>query len=219
VFKRLTTAMVVSVCLVLGLAAMAAAAGPSLLQFTIPMVDKAPVIDGILDDAAWLDASIKGGKFISDVSSTGAALVDYPRIVYAGYDADALYVAYLMFAPDVNALKTDDAKWFYNDEVELIMQPNQTGAVVQYGFVTNGDIGTNGVSSEGIKNAIVKDGVRVVIEIAVPWSTIGVAAPKVGDKWGMHFSGYQTNPPLWMSHSQASGFLKPELMGTAVFGE
>lgn len=218
-FKRLATAMVVSVCFVLVVAAMAAAAGPALLQFSIPKVDQAPVIDGKLDDAAWLTASIKGGKFISDVSSTGTTLIDYPRIVYAGYDANALYVAYQMFAPDVNALIVDDAKWWYNDEVELIMQPNQTGAVIQFGFVTNGVVGSNGVSTDGVKNAVVKEGIRAVIEVAVPWSTLGVSAPQVGDKWGMHFSGYQTNPPLWMSFSQASGFLKPEMMGIAVFGE
>jgi hypothetical protein len=219
VFKRLATTLVVSVCLVLGLAALAAAASAPRLVITIPKVDQAPVIDGSLDDAAWLNISIKGGKFISDVSSTGTTLVTYPRIVYAGYDANNLYVAYQMFAPDVNAFVTEDAKWFYNDEVELILQPNQAGAVSQYGFVTNGLIGSNGASVEGIKNAVAKDGIRAVIEVAVPWSAIGVASPSIGDKWGIHFSGYQTSPALWMSFSQASGFLKPELMGVAVFGE
>lgn len=217
-FKRFVTAIVISLCLTLGVAVMASAAA-ALLQVTIPKIDKAPVIDGKLDDAAWLNASIKGGKFVSDVSSTGTTLIDYPRIVYAAYDAEALYVAYQMFAPDVNALKTDDTRWHYNDEVELILQPNQAGAVVQYGFVTNGVVGTNGVSSDGVKNAVVKDGIRVVIEVAVPWTTIGVPAPKVGDKWGIHFSGYQTNPALWMSYSQATSFLRPEMMGIAVFGE
>jgi hypothetical protein len=216
--KRFVTAIVFSLCLTLGVAAIAAGAAAQ-LQVTIPKVDKAPVIDGVLDDAAWLTASIKGGKFISDVSSTGATLIDYPRIVYAGYDANALYVAYQMFAPDVNALVIDDSRWHYNDEVELILQPNQAGAVVQYGFVTNGVIGTNGVSSAGIVNAISKDGIRVVIEVAIPWSTIGVAAPMIGDKWGIHFSGYQTSPPLWMSFSHATSFLRPEMMGIAVFGE
>jgi len=215
--KRFVTAVVISLCLTMGIAAMVSAA--ALLQVTIPKVDQAPVIDGNLNDAAWLNASIKGGKFVSDVSSTGTALIDFPRIVYAAYDDNALYVAYQMFAPDVNALVTDDARWHYNDEVELILHPYQSGAVVQYGFVTNGVVGTNGVSSEGVRNAVVKEGIRAVIEVAVPWTTIGVPAPKVGDKWGIHFSGYQTNPPLWMSFSQATSFLRPEMMGIAVFGE
>lgn len=213
-FKKVAVAALLGACLTLGVAAAASAADPARLQVNIPKIDKAPVLDGKLDDAAWVTASIKGGKFISDVSSTGDKLIDYPRIAYVGYNSDALYVAYVMFAPDVNQLVFDQAKWWYNDEVEIILQPKQAGAVIQYGIVNNGT-----TSSPDIQAAVVKEGIKVVIEVAIPWSAVKASAPAVGEKWGLHLSGYQTNPKLWMSSSYASGFLKPEMMGVAVFGE
>jgi hypothetical protein len=43
------------------------------LSLTIAKVDKAPVIDGILDDAAWVTASQNGSKAVIDMAETGAA--------------------------------------------------------------------------------------------------------------------------------------------------
>ena len=48
------------------------------LKVVIPKVAKAPVIDGKPNDPAWLNASIKGAKVVSDVDNTGSVLTLHP---------------------------------------------------------------------------------------------------------------------------------------------
>jgi hypothetical protein len=70
-----------------------------------------------------------------------------------------------------------------------------------------------------VKAVVVKSGIRVLIEAEIPWTALKVAAPKAGDKWGFHLSGYQSDPKIWMSYSYASAYKDGSMMGAAVFGE
>ena len=107
---------------------------------------------------------------------------------------------------------TDDARWHYNDEVGLFCIPtNPVRSCVR--LVTNGVVGTNGVSSEGVRNAVVK---RVSVRLS-KWPFLDHhrrTRSKVGDKWGIHFSGYQTIRRCGCPSSQATSFLRPEMMAS-----
>ncbi|MGI6543548.1 MAG: hypothetical protein ACOX44_10890 [Limnochordia bacterium] len=69
---QLFRTIVLALLVVASLSFIVAAETPN-LSLTIAKVDKAPVIDGILDDAAWVTASQNGSKAVIDMAETGAA--------------------------------------------------------------------------------------------------------------------------------------------------
>ena len=210
--KRFTVwALVLALTLVLG--AVASAAN---LELVIPKARTAPKIDGKLNDAAWLQASIKGSKVVIDVDNTGSWIVEYQRVAYLTYDDEALYIAFVIFAPDVNKLETSQSNWWQNDEVEIFLDPNQKGIHTQFG-----------VTASGYKNldtfeaAIDKSGIRWVVETAIPWSAVNATAPKVGDKWGLNLTGHQIAAgESWVAWNTTYGaFANPSRFGVVTFGE
>jgi hypothetical protein len=195
----------------------AAAAAPN-LEIVIPKATKAPVIDGKLNDAAWLNASIKGGKAVVDVDNNGVILSQYPRVAYLTYDDKALYVAFAIFAPDVTKLESSLPAWSHNDEIEVFLQPFKVGDHFQFGVTANG---TQGGRGTGAQAAVSTAGIRWVVEMAIPWDSVGGKAPKAGDKWGLNLCGRQIAVgDQWLAwNCTFGGFHNPAAFGTAIFGE
>ena len=210
---------VFAVCLVLALGTLAAAAVPN-LELTVPKVAKAPTIDGKLNDAAWVNASIKGGKTVVDLDNTGTSISEYPRIAYLCWDDEALYVAYTIFAPDVTKLQAAAGSVWSNDEVEIFLDPNQKGAYTQWG-IDAGDTVESSIPGREIKVATAKSGIRWVIEVAIPWDQTGASAPAVGDKWGLNFCGHQVAVgDMWICWNCTFGsFHNASKFGVITFGE
>jgi len=204
-------------CLVLTVSAFAAAA--TNLVITAPKVKRAPTIDGKLNDPAWLDASIRGGKTAVDINNTGTALSEYPRIAYICYDDTALYVAFKVFAPDVNKLVTTASTLWSNDEVEIFLEPNKKGVYTQWGIDAGGKTDSSDPSKK-IEYAVSKSGIIWNVEVAIPWKTVGTT-PKVGDKWGLNFCGHQVaTGDLWICwNATFGGFHNANAFGTVVFGD
>jgi hypothetical protein len=187
---------------------------PNLSVF-VPKVS-APVIDGKLDDAAWLSASIAGGKFVVDASNTGDKITTYPRVAYVGYDENALYVAVMAFSPDVSQLVGTAPSWWNTDEVEIFIDPFHAGAPIQIGVTSAGYI-----SVPGVEAVVTKEGIKWIVEAAISWSAVGGIAPKAGDKWGINFCGRQlADGDMWLAYNVPFGaFKQAAKMGDAVFGE
>jgi len=218
--KRLRTATLV-MCLVLAMGVAASAMAPN-LEFVVPKVDKAPEIDGKLDDAAWLNASIKGGKTVVDLDNTGTELTEYPRIAYLCWDDEALYVAYTIFAPDVTKLETAAGSLWSNDEVELFLDPDQKGLYTQWGVDAGDNLQASVPGRDQVKMVASKSGIRWVIEMAIPWDKTGASAPpKVGDKWGMNLCGHQiATGSMWLCwNCTFGGFHNASKFGVITFGE
>jgi len=214
--KRLMTTAALVLGLIFALGAFAAAAN---LEITVPKVNRAPSIDGKLNDAAWLNASINGGKFVVDVDNNGTVISEYPRIAYIAYDDNALYVAVRVFAPDVNKLMTTAGSVFSNDEIEIFLDPAKKGVSYQWGI----DAGGVQDSSHGpgpIEHAISKSGISWVIETAIPFKVLGVT-PKAGDKWGFNLCGRQiATGTQWLCwNCTFGGFQRPNAFGNIVFGK
>ena len=213
--KTRKSAALVLFCLILGLT-WGVAASSANLELYIPRVKTAPEIDGKLDDAAWLNASIKGGKFVVDVNDAGSVLTPYPRVGYVCYDDNAIYFGVTVFAPDATKLEGSMSSWWDNDEVEVFLDPNQKGNDIQFGVTAGGF-----VSSDAIQAASSKDGIRWVVEIAVPWAAVNASAPKAGDKWGVNICGHQVAyDSQWLAYNCTfGGFHNPSKSATGIFGE
>lgn len=195
-------------------AGLASATTPN-FTFTIPKIS-APTIDGDLDDSAWVEASQKGGKVVVDLSHDGFTITKYPRVAYIGYDENAVYVAFVIYSPDPSKLVGDRSNWWENDEVEIFLEPNKGGSYTQIGVTSAGAI-----APEGVKASVKKDGIRLVVEVAVPYSVLGAEAPKVGDKWGLNLNGHQVaDGDQWVCWNPTyGGFHNASRFATAVFGE
>jgi len=215
--KRLHVLGVV-VLLSLVVSVVAGAATNPNLKVVIPKAAKAPVIDGKLNDPAWLNASIKGAKVVSDVDNTGSVLTPYPRIAYLTYDDKALYVAFTIFAPDVTKLETSFPAFSHNDEIEVFLQPFKTGSHLQYGVTASGATGGTGTGAEVV---VFREGIRWVVEMAIPWTSTGGKAPQPGDEWGLNLCGRQVAfGDQWIAwNCTFGGFHNPSMFGTAIFGE
>ena len=97
--------------------------GPPLPEYVMHRAAKAPVIDGVLDDPAWKDAT--PGVLRGSFDGRPALLRTEARLVY---DDTFLYVAFDLVDPDVwgTLLKPDEA--IYNEEVvEIFLDANADG--------------------------------------------------------------------------------------------
>ena len=103
-------------------------------KFAIPKIDclkidKAPVIDGVLDDAAWQEASAAAPFMRLDESTSARQQTD----VYVCRDDEAIYVAFRCHEPEMDRLTTrqtlyDAVGIFQDDCVEVFISGNEDGS-------------------------------------------------------------------------------------------
>ncbi|NMO22424.1 carbohydrate-binding family 9-like protein [Pyxidicoccus fallax] len=96
---------------------------PELPEYTVTRASKAPVLDGVLDDAAWKAASpvVLRGSF----DGRPARLRTEARLVY---DDAALYVAFDIEDPDIwGTLKQRDDPIYEQEVVEVFLDANADG--------------------------------------------------------------------------------------------
>lgn len=92
-------------------------------EYTVKRVRKAPVIDGVLDDAAWKDAAPV--RLVGSFDGRPASLRTEARLAY---DDQNLYVAFDMDDPDVwGTLLQRDAKIYEEEVVEIFLDANADG--------------------------------------------------------------------------------------------
>ena len=88
----------------------------SVPEVEIIKLKEGPVIDGKLTDEAWIEISRSfRGVLTGWKSLNGSKLIQNQRIVYLGYDDDALYIGMICYVDDIESLSfgkdvwTDDA--------------------------------------------------------------------------------------------------------------
>lgn len=206
------------VMLLLAFGAQAFAAQTPNLSITATKVSKAPVIDGKLDDEAWLIASQMGSKVVVDLNDPATAIAVYPRVAYMAYDDTNLYLSYVIFSPDANKLETSGFAVTQNDEVEINVQPAEKWYKVSVD--AGGQVLVRDGAFDGVKVAMSKEGIRWVVEISIPFVGLN-AIPKAGDTWRVGLYGRQVAAgSFWITWNPTYGsFNNPDRYGYLVFGQ
>ncbi|MDO9542958.1 MAG: sugar-binding protein [Kiritimatiellia bacterium] len=196
---------------------MAAAPKGTVMELKVVQASVGPVLDGKLDDRAWLEAGLYGSKASGFVDATGAKLAEYQPVVLAAYDQENLYVAVKSFVPDSDKLvansKPGEFSWG-DDLIQMFFEPALDGWYVHYG------INSKGVTTlDAVKAATAIAKTYWVLEIAVPWKVLQVT-PQEGMLMGFNIAGCQVAAGggwiTWMP--TYGGFHNPERFGYLALG-
>lgn len=188
--------------------------------------DKAPVIDGSLDDACWKDAKSIGGLLQLGKALKAAS----PNTeVKLAYDSANIYVAFVCEEPDMKSLKAEARKRndpvFMDDCVEIFLDVQRNQKVFHVALNTNNVIwdvkSDDGLWHGKYETAISKLDGRWQAEIAIPVSNFGMAGIKPGDRWNVNFCRERHVPPkvnsTWSYLPFGGGFGQPFRFDTVEF--
>lgn len=188
-------------------------------SLTIPMPDKAPEIDGSLDDAAWESAPEAYTYFIWG----GQEKPQQKTVVRVLADSQALYVAFEcreshMEELSANVTERDGTVW-EDDVVEVFLLPGQVPSSSYYHVLINA---ANTIADEkaksldawnadNIQSAIGKYDDHWVAEIRLPWSDLGVEGDLPAE-WRGNFT--RTRPGKGMTYFEDQAW-SPTLLDTS----
>lgn len=206
-------------------------------QFHIPLVAKAPQIDGEIKQSEWAIAAGLSGF----VNANGKHLDSRMMQVYACYDTNNLYLAFRL--PYYPAEKKPRAAWnqrdsfppkgFEEDRIEILLDPNYGKHTVQKGhfmifFNAAGNIIYDQMwtVAEGVQknwNSKAKIKCRLTddfweAECAIPLSDLDVKSIKDGERWFVQMSRYWGDFDSWTTLSPIAKVLNSHQHGaTMVF--
>jgi hypothetical protein len=185
---------------------------------------EAPKIDGRLDEALWKRAADVDRLIPIDLVSKASV----PTEAWLAWDAENLYLAVRATETDIANLRVQDRE---RDEavhrdasIELFLDTNLDRKTF-YQFVVN----ANGSVADGMTDdagfhrdwngqfsaATGRAGDAWTLEVAVPWKTLGIAAPKAGDKMGLELCRNAAGVLQWAP--TAAGNHVPDMFGTVEF--
>ena len=192
---------------------------------------KAPTVDGKIEAAEWAGAARTTGF----IRLNEATLADDQTIVYAGWDDQALYLAYDCLNPQrrdlVARLKDHDSGVYMEDAVDFICRPNPE-AFPYYQFICNA-IGTVYDSTIDPTRQTKADLAynpdctfrtsrqddRWQVECKIPFAQLGGrAAPREGERWRVNFCRDSESVSNYSSWAYAAGnFHTVENYGELIF--
>ncbi|HEX8845446.1 MAG TPA: DUF5916 domain-containing protein [Pyrinomonadaceae bacterium] len=163
---------------------------------TIPKFEKAPVIDGKLDDAVWQTAVVLKDFYQIDPGDNAPPLK--PTEVLLGYDAKTLYIAFRAFDEQdkVRATVAKRDSIFSDDYVGFFLDTFNDKRKAFEAFFNPLGIQADGVLTEGrgedfsvdwvMDSKGVVDATGYTVEVAIPFKSLRYEAGK-GKLWGAHF--------------------------------
>lgn len=182
----------------------------------------APEIDGQISADEWTSAS----RYTGFSKLPGAKVSHHQPEVRFGYDDHALYIALVskghQRAPVADKTRRDSNVW-EDDGVELYLQPkpgklyqiiiNPQGVVFDRRIRKGGSAAENAAwNCEGLR-AVTKVSNEVwSTELAIPFSDLGLTAPKPGDTWRFNLCetlqgiGFFSLAPVRNSYAEAERF-------------
>ena len=183
--------------------------------------DKAPKIDGILDDDCYKDCAVVG-YFLTLSDNSIGSIKDK---VYITYDEKNIYFGLDVYVsnPSISSFNEKNGKVWYDDDVEIYIQPD-------LGKRTYFMLGMNGGNScyLGLGKSYAEKNNTIYKsfstekgwqgEIALPWSDIGVTEPSI---MGLNICGYKKNDQILYTWNDLKGlsFHTPEKFGRMTFDE
>ncbi|MCS7265872.1 MAG: DUF6067 family protein, partial [Armatimonadetes bacterium] len=189
----------------------------------VRLTKKPPTIDGQISEGEWDEAA----KLTNFVVINSDRLAEQQTEVFVTYDERNLYIGFRCFHKHgqlkANAKNRDDAVW-EDDAIQIFIQP-VLGKPIYFQFIGNSigvvadskgrDLSWNG---EWAYKAKVGDGFWEC-ELAIPFATIGMKAPKEGEAIGFNACRDQQTPKqVYSSWSTTLGsFHDPSSFGKLVF--
>lgn len=188
-------------------------------QITIHRTDKAPVIDGVLDDAAWKDATLVT-EFYQRVPVEGAEVSEATE-AYLAYDSDMLYVGVRMHDRDpdgIVAMELREDEELINDDIFTVSIDSLLDRKNAFAFFINA-LGTKGdgriennTTFRGEWNGIwygaaSRDEQGWIAEFAIPFKTLSMDAN--ASAWGLELERYirrRNEFATWGNHDQDKSF-------------
>ena len=184
-------------------------------QITINKTDKAPVIDGVLDDETWMDAALVTEFYQLD--PVGGANPSEATEAYLTYDSDMLYVGARLHdrSPEaIVARQMREDEQMLNDDVFTITIDSMLDRKNAFLFTINA-LGTKG-DARVENNSIVRlewDGIWYgaasrdeqgwIAEFAIPFKTLSLDAD--APAWGLEMERYirrRNEFVTWANHDQ-----------------
>lgn len=213
-------------------------------EFTVVgRAEKAPVIDGVLNDSCWKNA-LEITNFIR-LKNSGESARRKTR-VYLAFDNDNLYIGAFCQEETINPVfnklhefravekKHDSPAIWRDDMMEIFLAPDSNNAANYYHFAFN-SLGTiydelkqdpkAWTSNAKIAVAKVIKGASAVddmsgwfAEIAIPFASMKIKTPANGTKWKANFCRKATSVNEVSSWTQTAGrFHDPGTFGTIEF--
>lgn len=195
----------------------AAIGAPSQPVYVCPKVSNAPVIDGKLDDEAWLNS-----PEVKLVMSTTGDPTHWNTKAKMCWDDENLYISFRCEDPDIWGNYTKDNSEVYREEVvEAFINPSCDLAnyyeinvtprnVIFQGVICNPtgkgpdpDKTILGATFKGLKTAVLVDGTldnrddtdrEWTVEMAVPFSVLNTQTPRPGERWRLNLYRIQRTP-------------------------
>jgi hypothetical protein len=214
----------------------------------IPKLSGEVKLDGRLDDPVWRRAAVLQPFF----PNRGEGRDSEATEVRLWYDDIALHLGWVCTDRDIQATLTNRDSMFWNEEVvEFFVTPdkleqyfelqwNPLGGV--FDAIIHNQLAPDGVSqkftgdwsytAKGMRSAVHVDGTvgnsadvdrRWTVEVTVPFSDLGLGAPKPGTVWRGNFYRFSrgaNNPEqqLAWSPTRLPGFHQPSRFGYLEFG-
>ena len=184
-------------------------------QLHIQKTDKAPVIDGVLDDEVWKDAALVT-EFYQTVPVEGANPSEVTE-AYLTYDRDTLYVGARLYDRNPEAIvarQMREDEEMLNDDIFTIAIDSMMDRKNAFVFTMN-PLGTKGdarvennsifrLEWDGIwYGAASRDEQGWIAEFAIPFKTLSLDAG--APAWGLELERYirrRNEFALWANHDQ-----------------
>jgi len=173
----------------------------------VPRADRAPRIDGNLDDPAWRRSP-------DATSFTDIDLSPVPAVRTAAwwaYDDRNFYVAFRCAEPLMDKLKTAvterDGPLWTDDSVEVLLDTNRDRKTYLHVIAgPSGDVydakGYDKSFDAAVRAAGGREKGAWTIEVAIPLSDLGIGAPLPGRKWGFLLARTRAGVPPKLTPAQ-----------------
>lgn len=200
-------------------------------RYTATRAERAPKIDGVLDDAIWQTAS-RDDRFLSTKSKPFGMPAAQPTVVQIAYDDKNLYVAfrcnYARLQPPSDAFAGDEKTMLgasENVSVAIDATHGHTGgyqfAVSPAGARADAEISAQGEAQNldwhgiwDVGTAMYQDGWTA--EFSIPWGTMNMSASDAPFDVGIEFKRYDLASgeiALWALHPPATDIFDTNLFG------
>ena len=170
-------------------------------------------IDGRLDDDVWVSSAqgtFRSNRSLEEWKRIAWTIIPTPQLggmgyIYAAWDDNSLYlgfrcekqVGHRNIPPAPKAIGRNNRDIFADDSVRIYLQPKSEGPIYQIVANANGslwdavhtsagkfDPNWNG---EGIETAGINASGYYKLEVAIPFESLGLDAPNIGDIWRVNF--------------------------------
>lgn len=193
----------------------------SAFELVATKASKAPVLDGNLDDAAWLEAALSNAIASGFVDHTGSRLLTNQSIAHVVWTDEALYVAMVNFRDMSKVTMFNDGGLSFGseEENELYFDVDHKHILhVQYAWDAYGAVWASDGNTSGMEAVTKHTDYGWVAEVKIPWSILKVT-PEQGKLIGMNINGYNTQDMAYFTWSPTYGsFANPPRFGGLVLG-